>query len=72
MTIAGEDAGTLIGDVKLNAVNVEFDLMDPSRTRGFSIELASAGSMKPVKGTLVQTAAGFLRWTLGRTLPGCP
>ena len=32
MPVAGKDAGALVGDVQLDAVTIELDLVDPART----------------------------------------
>jgi hypothetical protein len=48
--------------VDLDTISIELDLVNPSFAVGtFSIEAASAGSMKPGKGALTPIAAGFVR-----------
>jgi hypothetical protein len=59
VTATGEDLDGFIGEVELHAVAVELDLVKPAFAGGtFSIEEASAGSMKSGKGALTPTAAG--------------
>ena len=60
---AGEDLDGLVGEVDLDAVAVELDLVDPALAgRHLLDRRASAGSMKPGRGALTPIAAGFLRW----------
>jgi hypothetical protein len=62
VTAARKDLDLGVGEVDLDAVTVELDLVDPAIAARFSIEVASAGSIKPGRGALVPIAAGFLRW----------
>jgi hypothetical protein len=58
----GEDLDGLVGQVDLDAVAVELDLVDPARSGGtLSIEDAKAGSTKPGNGALTPIGSDFLR-----------
>jgi hypothetical protein len=58
----GVDLDLGIGEVDLDAVAVLISWIQRSPFGAFSIELASAGAIKPGKGALAPIAAGFLRW----------
>jgi hypothetical protein len=59
-----------VPEMDLDAVAVELDLVEPARAAGiFSIDVASAGSMKPGNAALTPMAARFLRWNATNKTP---
>jgi hypothetical protein len=63
VAVPREDPDVLVGDVKLDAVAVELDLVNPAvAARDLLDGEARAGSTKPGNGALIPMAAGFLRW----------
>jgi hypothetical protein len=66
-----EDLNVLVGDMELDAAASNLISCSQRAPDGtFSMEDASAGSMKPGKLALTPMAAGFLRWNAIPT-PGC-
>ena len=59
---AGEDPDGVVVEMKLDAVAVELDFVEPALAGTLSITDASDGSMKPGNGALTPIAAGFLGW----------
>jgi hypothetical protein len=60
---AGQDLDGVVGDLQLDPVAVELDLMDPTLPDGtLAIGEGRAGSMNPKKCAFTPIAAGFRRW----------